>query len=531
MNADEFKRRMFALHNFPRNLQDEVERSDLSYMHIYLGIVPNGMTLATFLEIIRTEELKFNKRIGMPLLPPVQRSWDGSQVADWLISGGMVDKSKRSIITEKLDGRRFLEGDFNGVLTKEEIEKINSRLAEGIYKRSCHVSHCFHSRALSSIFFRRFFNMEFEKEPSRRKFIRMFNQKYSITFRIGHPAERIEKEQLGFSRKYQGKEIIEKSFVSHIVNLCDKSQEYFACYTFLGQSSGMGKSRLLYESWENEEYALFILRISCAKSEKLDEADLETGKLVRFILGLRTQEQMSRLLWCLLYLVLDRSLDENGFLKYTEKRSHSLHSLNIDFEEVLDLYRSPNSNAIDTDGFKVIQEKISKMKLSKPGVDVVKKVIPVIAFDEADILSKSTFEIEVPIGAAGSASSNRKHFDTFRLIRRVLNSYKNELYQCPFVFVGSNEMIAKYGPSSLEDVDFGEESGGTASEATKLFDPYILLHTFGIFANYKTFPSEKEANLDSYICGSNYSYDLCDCGRPLWGSMLQTRQAKKGNLL
>ena len=108
LDADEFKKKMFALHNFPRHLQDEVDRSDLSYAHIFLGIVPERMSQETFLEIIGIEELKFNKHIGLPLLPAVQLDWSGSRVADWLISGGMVNESKRSIITENLDGGRFL---------------------------------------------------------------------------------------------------------------------------------------------------------------------------------------------------------------------------------------------------------------------------------------------------------------------------------------------------------------------------------------------------------------------------------------
>ena len=478
MDANEFKRKLFERQNFPKSLRNEVERSDLSYMHIWLGVVPNGMTLATFRELTRMEELKFNENVCMPFLPAVQYSWDGKRVADWLISGRMVDESKRSIITQKLDGRRFLQGDINRILTKEEIDEVNSKLARGVSKRSSRVSRCYDSHELRHAFFRRFFNMDIEGEPSRRNLVRMFKRKYSLTFRIGHPAERIEIKKLAFC---QGKENVAKSFVRHIVNLCSKSQEYFACHTFLRKNSGMGKSRLLYESWEHGEYALFIFRISCAKSKKLKDVGLETGKLVRFILGLRTEEQMSKLLWCLLYLVLDRSLDENGFLKYTEKQSRSLRGVNIDFEEILDLYNSTNSDAVDRTAFKDLQEKINNVRLSKPGLNVLKKVIPVIAFDEADILSESTFEIEVPLSATGSTSSNKKNFDTFRLIRRVLNSYRNELCQCPFVFVGTNEMIAKYGPSSLEDVDFGKESGGTASGATKFLIPTYSF-TFGIIA-------------------------------------------------
>ena len=122
---------------------------------------------------------------------------------------------------------------------------------------------------------------------------------------------------------------------------------------------------------------------------------------------------MSRLLWCLLSLVLDRTLNENGFLKHAEKRSQSLRGLFIDFEEILDLYHSSNSDAVGKAGFKVIQEIINNMKISKPGSNMEKNVIPVIAFDEADILSKSTFEIEVPVSATGFCIVEQK---TFRYI-------------------------------------------------------------------------------------------------------------------
>ena len=176
MNADEFKEKMFALHNFPRHLRDEVDRSDLSYMHIWLGIVPERMSQETFLKIIRIEELKFNKHIGLPLLPAVQHSWSGSRVADWLISGGMVNESKRSIITEKLDGCRFLEGDINGILTKEEIDTVNSKLAKGISKRSSQVFDRFKSSPMRSAFFRRIFYMDLNHVSSTEEVERMFKQ-------------------------------------------------------------------------------------------------------------------------------------------------------------------------------------------------------------------------------------------------------------------------------------------------------------------------------------------------------------------
>ena len=37
--------------------------------------------------------------------------------------------------------------------------------------------------------------------------------------------------------------------------------------------------------------------------------------------------------------------------------------------------------------------------------------------------------------------------------------------------------------------------------ATKFFDPYILIHSFGIFANDNPFDPRREGNWDSYIRG------------------------------
>ena len=160
----------------------------------------------------------------------------------------------------------------------------------------------------------------------------------------------------------------------------------------------MGEPPIFCQSWENEELARFILRIDCSMAEKPDDTGNETGKLVRHMLGLRTQEQMSRFLWCLLTLVFERSFNVDGVLRDNENLSKSLEDLEIKFEEIIGLYNSPERNAVNKNGFKVIQEKISKMKLIRPGLNVEKKVIPVIVFDEADILRKNTFKFVIPAG-------------------------------------------------------------------------------------------------------------------------------------
>ena len=325
MDSDTFKKKILEIPNFPRGWRDEVGRSDLCFLHIVFNIVPKGIRIAAFLDIIKLGHFQCGR---LPLLPPVQDSWDGNEVADWLISAGIVGESRRSSISKNLNGRRFRQGLVHDVLTEYEIGKVNRDLYDrpsGFHSDIWEFfppSHAGHSAVC------RFFNINFEQDVMVSLECK-FKQMHSFILPVPRPEKQIEDVQLAFHQNYLRKEDIGKSFIGHIVNLCDKSHELFACYTSIEQGRGMGKSRLIYESWENDDHALFIFRISCTKSEELGDNGIETGKLVRFILQLRSQEQMSQLLWSLLNLVLIRSLDDNGFLKDNRNLSQSMENLDI----------------------------------------------------------------------------------------------------------------------------------------------------------------------------------------------------------
>jgi hypothetical protein len=68
----------------------------------------------------------------IPLLPPIQGHWNGRQVADWPISTGIVDHSKRAIISEKLDGSLFLKGRVLNALSEDEVAEILASLTRKI---------------------------------------------------------------------------------------------------------------------------------------------------------------------------------------------------------------------------------------------------------------------------------------------------------------------------------------------------------------------------------------------------------------
>jgi hypothetical protein len=522
MDPDDFKARVLEMPSLPRDLRDEISHSNLSFLHISFGIVPDGMTQEVFLEIIRLGEFRCCTHVRMPPLPPIQESWDGNRVADWLISADIIKESRRSIISKNLDGRRFLQGLVHDFMTEEESRRVYVIFKSRIHYLSLHIWGWIQPTCGLRSVAGRFLNMAPWKVSSAEQLKAMFWRKYPFTFKKLRPEKRIENVQLAFHQKYLGKEIVAHSFIDHIEKLCTQSHKYFACYTSIGQCSGMGKSRLLYESWENEEHALFILRICCMKSEELGDAGLETRKLTNFILKMRTQEQISRLLWCLLYLVLNRSLDENGYLQDNESLSHSLESLKISFEEVSNLYGSSESNSVNKDKFKAIQEKSANIKLRKPGSNVIKTVIPVVAFDQAGVLSKNTFDIEIPAGTNKSGSPNRLSFDTFRLIRRALHFHKNELSQFPFIFVEANSKSSAFVETPKEDVDYDESHDGEKTVSGKLFPPYELIHTFDTFSIHENADSSVNGYWNQYIRSGHYKNQLCNRGRPLWGALVQT---------
>jgi hypothetical protein len=125
LSSDEFKACLFALRDFPLKLRDEVFRSNITFPNIVFGIVPDGMKAAAFHDLLMFKGLFYHTITAGPLLPIVQESWDGSQVADWLIQAIIVGESKRSFISKNLDGHRFLQGQVHNVLTEYEIREVN----------------------------------------------------------------------------------------------------------------------------------------------------------------------------------------------------------------------------------------------------------------------------------------------------------------------------------------------------------------------------------------------------------------------
>ena len=527
MRVEGFKEIILAHSRFPEELRVEVIHSSISQLNFMLGVVPIGMSYRTCCQLMNLEVSWFDEKVAMPLLPPLQCSWDSGQIADWLVGARIVNESRRATIIEDLEEDIFPPRDVLDVLTNDEHNKANFILNVKIYLMAPLVWELSRTSNELCTTICCFFDMDLESVASMDELVGDLIRKLSQMLQRMRPSRPdltglIETLRSAFHQEYLGRDTIAKSFIGHVVNLTRSDpSSYFACYTFLGQGSGTGKSRLLSESWEDEEHALFILRINCSKFKEIDGysyTDFETSDFVRFILGLRSLEQMSRLMWCLLSLVFDRSFDENGFLKFSDTLSCSFEDLHITFNEVHNMYCSVNSRMIENGGFSSIRTLISRMKLKRPWSDVVKSVIPIITFDEASILIQNHVQLETYNSTTNWLDPlHGEIVSSFGLIMEVLSSYKTDLWACPFVFAAANTKFLDYVPSISPTLVPSEE----AATKTKLFNPYWLSIPFNIFANDIAYGYEDDNHLETFILSSNYSFQLCKFGRPLWAAMLQ----------
>jgi hypothetical protein len=115
------------------------------------------------------------------------------------------------------------------------------------------------------------FNIDLKKIPSFGDLVSALEQRYSFTLEEQQTNEHLsgddvaENVQLAFQHEYALKNDPKGAFIYHVIELRKGRRKYFAPYTFLGQSGGMGKSLLPFATLENREKVLFPLMIDCSR--------------------------------------------------------------------------------------------------------------------------------------------------------------------------------------------------------------------------------------------------------------------------
>jgi hypothetical protein len=190
LSADEFKSRVVALHDFPQEHRREVLRFNIRYLNVKFGVVPERMKLDAFESLSKLGVFKDYVLLSRPLLPFIQSSWDGTQVADWLINAGCVDVSRRLIISENITGRDIYEGRPNDILTYEEIRNAQQYLKEKISKLSKAVWDMSTSSPESRPFIQQTLDLEMDRLASQEEVHRMLTHNYYVELHwIHHPEE------------------------------------------------------------------------------------------------------------------------------------------------------------------------------------------------------------------------------------------------------------------------------------------------------------------------------------------------------
>jgi hypothetical protein len=464
LGTNDFKRLLFSFPNLSDEERTEVIGTEITYLHLYFGVVPKNMTISLLAKIARFKEFEIEEHSAFPLYPIVQSSWDGARLANWLISAGKVKESKRADITEKLTGEHFLHGYVKDILKKEDLELIYVSLADKWAFIFSSISYLLEESEELKSAICTLFNIDQKRLPIDRDIGRLLKKNYTLKrqtprhYRELEPADVCASAEKAFRQEYLSKDSVALAFVNYIKGIVGANRDtYFAGYTYLGQGSGVGKSRLLAESWEYDGTALFILRLNCRRRgdrQGYPYTGNETGLLVERILRIRSQEQMAALLRGLLHLVFEEALDDSNYLKDPDHLSLSIEDLGITDDEIAE--KSFDSDEIDGTGFETISDRINGMKLKRGSQE--KKVIPIVAFDDAAVLITNEFLMDYNIDSNILLGTTEIRMDpsmifkgieemnTFRLIRRVLHTDKDRLWGCPFVFASTNTGSMNFAP-------------------------------------------------------------------------------------
>jgi hypothetical protein len=145
LSPDEFKSKVIALLDFPQEVCDEVVGVNIRYLNVKFGVIPARMRMESFQGLLKLEEFRGHNLVTGPPLPFIQSSWNGKQVADWLISAGSVQECRRNIISDNLTGNDICKGHLKDIVTYAEMAHAQDRLADKISSVSKKVWDMFHS--------------------------------------------------------------------------------------------------------------------------------------------------------------------------------------------------------------------------------------------------------------------------------------------------------------------------------------------------------------------------------------------------
>ena len=314
------------------------------------------------------------------------------------------------------------------------------------------------------------------------------------------------------------------SFIRHIKNIvdCTDRGKYFASYTFLGQSSSVGKSRLLQSPLCYGDTALFILYVNCKQKGMagIPPINANSMRIAELLMKCETEPQMTLFLRNMLYMTLTAALEKQAQGDgYDLKEPYKYGSYEPgDFNIIADFIKDYQSGLEDVPMWSEIKKMVMNMGFVRKenGTEKRIKIIPVVAFDEAACFIEKEFSIE--------HQKMLYPMNTFRLIRRSLRDKAEEIWWCPFIFAGTNTRFGNFVPTTADDIS-SRRAIVSPTDSTPLpvllFDPYTLTSTWNVFAMERNYSYKAVENWKMYMESNDYLYHLSNWGRPIWGACVQ----------
>ena len=316
-------------------------------------------------------------------------------------------------------------------------------------------------------------------------------------------------------------------------------QKFFAGYSYLGQSSCSGKSRLaLGEKLDTStNRAVLNLYINCHQvsiaNSQYPSPGKNSQKLVNYLTAsVRTYEKMECILGRLLLWMRDKFLRKQGDC-WIVKDGVTPKGYSIDFLEDFNV-------DLITDGFgryKNVPFSVWKKELNflkSIYLDSSKKVRVLfsVLFDEAARFVDTFIDV---IGGNFANTLDRRHAEyfnslsnskisVFRLMRRILFFRKADFWYCPFMFSDTNTRLGNFLPALCREPSLRPGFTSDEIDATPasymLFKPFLLFDTWNLFLNEYKNPMEPR-NWLQYIQSLDYFVNLSFIGRPAWGALIK----------
>ena len=327
----------------------------------------------------------------------------------------------------------------------------------------------------------------------------------------------------------------------NVERVVDQMNKYFACYSYLGQSSCCGKTKLAFSKKINKDSNRAVLNLYmnahyvASSNLMYPEPGANSQDFFELLSKVSTYREMECILGRLLIWMRDKFLERHGNF-YVLRGGYSPRGYTVD-DDTLKFNVTGIINGFEhysNQTFHVWKDELNY--LTSIYVDATKqvRVLFSVNIDEAarlvdtlvlKLLDERDFaQALTDSGAAYHKSLPSKNISVFRLMRRILYFRKSEFWYCPFIFSDTNTRLGNFIPALSREASLRIGFSSVEFDVTPfnyiLFKPFLLYDTWNLFLELYEDPINQQ-NWLKYIESLEFFKNLGYVGRPIWGAMIK----------